>query len=263
MTNISEQIQLKNLQKVFRTTAEKSGVSFDFLLKTAARESGLQSSAKAKTSSAVGLFQFVEQTWLAMVAKHGASHGLAKEASGIEQDENGRFTVNNQATRNQILGLRHDPAISTDLAAELTIENKNFLQNKLGRAPSNAELYIAHFMGAGQAGSMITAASNTPNSAANLLFPVEAKSNPSIFMGKNGTARTVLQVVTELQRLHSDEAVELPVAVGNSNSFAPITTAWPLAGGMVRAPLLQLSPTLIHLLAELSAPEVHKQNDKK
>ncbi len=48
-----------------------TGVSFDYLAKTAERESNFNPSAKASTSSATGMFQFLEQTWLGMVKQEG------------------------------------------------------------------------------------------------------------------------------------------------------------------------------------------------
>ncbi|MFZ1990358.1 MAG: transglycosylase SLT domain-containing protein, partial [Alphaproteobacteria bacterium] len=55
------------LAKASRAT----GVDFSYLLNTAKRESSLNPDAKSKTSSATGLFQFVEQTWLQALKAHG------------------------------------------------------------------------------------------------------------------------------------------------------------------------------------------------
>jgi hypothetical protein len=50
----------------------------------ASAESGLDAGAKAKTSTATGLFQFTEGTWLSMVREHGAKYGRSpgREAGG-------------------------------------------------------------------------------------------------------------------------------------------------------------------------------------
>ena len=48
-----------------RQAAQATGTSFQYLLATAQVESGLNPQAGASTSSARGLFQFIEQTWLA------------------------------------------------------------------------------------------------------------------------------------------------------------------------------------------------------
>src|SRR6476646_11882530 len=47
-----------------RDAARVTGAGFEYLLNTALRESNLNPSAKAKSSSATGLFQFIDQTWL-------------------------------------------------------------------------------------------------------------------------------------------------------------------------------------------------------
>jgi len=50
-----------------KEAAEKTGAGFDYLLRTARRESSLQPAAQASTSSARGLYQFIDSTWLTMV----------------------------------------------------------------------------------------------------------------------------------------------------------------------------------------------------
>ena len=89
-----------------RDGAERSGAGFDYLLKTAQRESALDPDAKAKTSSATGLFQFIEQTWLSMVKQEGPKQGLSDYANAISADESGRLSVPDAATREKILQLQ-------------------------------------------------------------------------------------------------------------------------------------------------------------
>ena len=55
------------VEAAIRRASNATGVDADFLLKTARRESALNPSAKARTSSAAGLVQFIEQTWLGSV----------------------------------------------------------------------------------------------------------------------------------------------------------------------------------------------------
>jgi soluble lytic murein transglycosylase-like protein len=58
------------VETAIRRASNAVGVDFDFLMKTARRESAMNPSAKARTSSAAGLFQFIEQTWLSTVKQH-------------------------------------------------------------------------------------------------------------------------------------------------------------------------------------------------
>src|SRR5690242_8119865 len=68
-----------------KQAAETTGTSFEYLLTTAQIESGLNSAAAAASSTASGLYQFIDQTWLAMVKSVGPSLGLSNYAQAIVQ----------------------------------------------------------------------------------------------------------------------------------------------------------------------------------
>ena len=68
------------VEAAIQRASNATGVDFGFLMGAARRESGYNPSAKAKTSSATGLFQFVDQTWLATLKRHGAKYGYARYA---------------------------------------------------------------------------------------------------------------------------------------------------------------------------------------
>src|SRR5262245_52873807 len=72
-----------------RSASRTTGATFDYLLRTAVRESSLDPAASAKTSSARGLYQFIESTWLATVKEEGPKYGLAGYAASIEQGSGG------------------------------------------------------------------------------------------------------------------------------------------------------------------------------
>jgi hypothetical protein len=156
-----------------RRAADATGVNFALLVETARRESALNPHARAGTSSATGLFQFIDSTWLDMVRRHGAQHGLGAEAAALQQGASAE-------TRRSILALRSDPELSARMAGELTRENAETLQARLGRAPTGGELYAAHVMGAGGALRLIEAAQQGAPSAA-ALFPREAAANRGLF----------------------------------------------------------------------------------
>jgi hypothetical protein len=176
--------------------AQASGASFDLLLATAERESSLNAAARAPTSSATGLFQFIESTWLTMVQRHGADHGLAAYAQAIET-RNGRPFVADAGLRQEILNLRYDPEVSARMAGELAQENAAFLENRLGRPPTAGELYAAHVMGPAGAARLIAAAGDgAPNAAA--IFPREAAANRWLFYTRDGNARSAAQLLARL-----------------------------------------------------------------
>jgi len=185
-----------------RQGAEKTGAGFDYLLKTAQRESSLEPGAKAKTSSATGLFQFIEQTWLSMVKQEGPKQGLSQYADAIS-DNGGRLSVSDPATRDKILQLRNDPQVSAVMAGALTQKNREQLASSLGRQPHSGELYMAHVLGARGASDLIRAAASDPSRVAARDFPEAAAANRSIFYDKAGGARSVREVYGVLAASHA------------------------------------------------------------
>src|ERR1700744_704670 len=175
--------------------ASATGTSFQYLLATAQVESGLNPQAGASTSSARGLFQFIDQTWLATMKQAGPSLGYGQYASAITKNAAGKYEVQDPAMRSEILKLRNDPTANAVMAGAFTQANAALLSDRLGRAPSEGELYIAHFLGAGGAGRLISAASADPNASAASYFPNAASANPSIFYDRStGGARSLAQV---------------------------------------------------------------------
>lgn len=178
--------------------AERTGMGFDYLMRTAQKESSLNPTAKASTSSATGLFQFIEQTWLQIVKADGAKHGLQRYADAIEA-KGGRFAVADPSMRNEILNLRNDPSTSAVLAGELSRRNGAVLAQSLGRQPTDGELYIAHVMGARGAAGLIREAATNPSRSAAGMYPDEAAANRGLFYDRNsGAARSVGQLYAVL-----------------------------------------------------------------
>jgi hypothetical protein len=187
--------------------ADKTGVGFDYLLKTAQRESALAPDAKARTSSATGLFQFIEQTWLSMMRQEGPKQGMANYAGAISEDGSGRLTVSDPALREKILQLRTDPQVATVMAGAFTQRNAEQLAQALGRQPQAGELYMAHVLGARGATDLIRTAANDPTRAAARDFPDAAAANRSIFYDKAGRARSAQEVYGLLAASHANTQV--------------------------------------------------------
>ncbi|MFT3726542.1 MAG: lytic transglycosylase domain-containing protein [Terricaulis sp.] len=169
-----------DVRAAIQRAADATGVDFSLLIQTAKRESSLNANARASTSSAVGAFQFISSTWLDMVRRHGAAHGLGKYAAALQ---NG--TADAQ-TRSDILALRTNPEIAARMAAELTRENATALESQIGRAPTAGELYAAHVLGSAGAAKLIQASANGADNAP-ALFPREAAANHGLFY-TNGRA---------------------------------------------------------------------------
>src|SRR5713226_8979229 len=110
-----------------RQAAQTSGISFEYLMTTAKIESNMNPSAQASTSSAKGLYQFIEQTWLGTLKGGGAAAGYGKYADAISQTSDGRYEVADPAMRNAIMQLRSDPAASAAMAGAFTRNNADHL----------------------------------------------------------------------------------------------------------------------------------------
>lgn len=193
--NASQQYAGSNpVAAAIQKASQATGVGFDYLINTAMRESSLNTQAQAKTSSAAGLFQFIEQTWLGAVKAYGDRHGLGNEAAAITKDKGGVYRVADSVTRDAILNLRFDATASAALAGELAGENKQLLERHLGRAASAADLYAAHFLGPSGAVKLLSAASNLK--AADIL-PAAAKSNAHVFY-EGSRAKSVGEVVSSI-----------------------------------------------------------------
>jgi hypothetical protein len=214
-----------------RQASAATGTSFNYLLATARVESGLNPQAGASTSSARGLFQFIDQTWLGTMKQSGAELGYGRYAAAISQTASGHYQVTDPEMRKEILALRNDPTANATMAGAFTRANADALSKKLGRAPSEGELYIAHFLGAGGAARLISLAASDPNAKATQYFSNAATANSSIFFDRStGAARTMAQVRNVLtarydvaRRGSSDPVQAASAAAFSSKAAAPDT----------------------------------------
>jgi hypothetical protein len=182
---------------------DKSDVDFDYLLQTAIRESSLNPSAKAGTSSATGLFQFLDSTWLMVMKQEGPRLGYQKYADAIKVDGDGDYYIADKKLKAEILKLREDPQVASDMAAAYTKSNGDYLYQRFGRMPSPGELYIAHFLGANGAAKFFDAGLANPDQSAAKLFPRQAGANPTIFYD-HGQPRSIKQVYQLLVAKHDN-----------------------------------------------------------
>jgi hypothetical protein len=197
----------KDVYNAIQKAAKATGVNFTYLMEKAAVESSFDPNAKARTSSATGLFQFIESTWLKMVKEHGPKYGLEKYADKIS--DNGR--VSDHKTRKAILNLRKDPEISAYMAAEFATDNYNVLKDRVGGHVGSTELYMAHFLGANGASAFLNAMKKSPNMAAADLFPDAARTNRTVFYdSRSGAPRSMKQVYAFF-----DKKFDAPAALGN------------------------------------------------
>lgn len=179
-----------------RAAAAATGADFRALFETARLESGFRPDARARTSSAAGLFQFLDSTWLAMLARHGSRHGIAPQS------------------RAEALALREDPQVAALMAGAFMAENGARLAAALGRAASATDLYLAHFLGPGGAVRFLKALADDPGAPGAALFPAAAKANRGIFFA-GGAARSLGEIHALLaRRLGLDSETDAPVGEG-------------------------------------------------
>jgi Transglycosylase SLT domain len=177
-----------------RQAAQLTGASFKYLLATAQVESNLNPNAQVATSSAKGLFQFIDQTWLSTLKEQGPALGYGPYADAIARTSTGEYAVTDPKMAKAVMNLRSDPNASAVMAAAFTKANGDKLAARLGRDPTEGELYIAHFLGSAGAGRLISIADSRPHTPAAAVFPNAAHSNPSIFYDRQGQARSASEV---------------------------------------------------------------------
>lgn len=189
-----------------RAAADTTGVPFEFLLAQASRESGFDPEAANARSTATGLFQFTQGTWLEMVKRHGAAHGLDNHAEAITRGKAG-WVVTDPEARREILELRRDPALSALMAAEYARDNSKVLKARLGRPVSPHDLTLAHLLGANGAARVLEAQASRPDEAAATALPKAARANPELF-SQPGTSepRSFAALHDDIRRRY-DEAV--------------------------------------------------------
>lgn len=165
VNNVGVNASKDDVKKVIEDAAKAVGVDPKLMLTVAQVESGLNPNASAGTSSAKGLFQFINSTWNETVSKYGKRHGIVNGTSPL------------------------DPKANALMAAEYIKNNLNSLKG-LVNDPGALEAYLAHFLGINGARAVLKADNATPASD---VLPDAAKSNYNIFYS-NGRPRTVGQV---------------------------------------------------------------------
>ena len=169
--------------------AQVTNVDPAYMMALADKESSLLPDNRASTSSAEGLFQFIESTWLEVLRRFGPKHGYTAEADSI-QIVQGRPIVSDPKQRQEVLSLRRDRCLCPLIAGEMITTHRETLAGKVVRDPSFAELYMAHFLGVQGASRFVELLSDKPSESAPEAFPRAAKANRSLFFEKKEAART-------------------------------------------------------------------------
>jgi len=246
-----------NVEQAIASAAQQTGVDFGFLIAQAQVESAMNPDARARTSSATGLYQFIDSTWLGTMQRHGGRFGLGDVASQIALTPGGTAQVADPAARAEILALRSDPQIASLMAAGLAEDNRAYLTPILGREPDHSELYLAHFLGAGGAGRFLSAMAVNPNQSAASLFSRPAAANRPVFFESDGSARSLAGVMNYLSGKLENARSEAPTSM--AGAIPQSYTAAALSRSGATAPygsgLGQLDPSPLPSPARLPAAD--------
>ena len=241
-----------------REASKRSGVDFSYLMRQASQESGFRSDARSGSSSAAGLFQFIERTWLQLVKEHGAKYGLGKLAAGVESGPGGP-QVASAELKQRILNLRFDPKLSSAMAAEFARANQDRLEQALGAPAGPTELYFAHFLGPAGAVKFLSGLRDDPSQTAAKILPSAAAANRAVFYDRaSGRALSVGEVYDRFAARMADDAAEKAAPKGEAATRTASVSDSPLTAGLpadVAASLQagrKLSPVTMAALASLN-----------
>lgn len=168
------------VSRAIRDAASKTSISWLTLKAIAAMESTFDPNARAKTSTASGLYQFIDSTWIHAVDEHASKHGYGYLAEAIGRDKKGRPVVEPRSRR-QIMQLRRDPNFAAAMGAEWLKAERDFLKERLGREPKDVEMYIMHLMGRRSGARFLELLEQSPNAMPHSHFEQAVAANPELF----------------------------------------------------------------------------------
>jgi hypothetical protein len=218
------------LVKMIVHAAYLTGVDPRLLMAIADKESSFIVRARASTSSATGLFQFIDATWLRAIRDYGRRFGLEREAAMIQAGESGLFIADEQE-RQRVLNMRNDPFLSTLLAASMLRAEQEKLAGRLGRPISEAEVYLVHFLGPAGAQRFLSVLAEKPKTPAARLLPQAARANRPIFFAASKRKPQSLSVAQVHEKIGSSLERRLvryrDLDFGPATAYAPVRSSEP------------------------------------
>ena len=150
------------------------------------------------------------------------------------------------------------------MGGAITRQNQAVLSHRIGRQPTEGELYVAHFFGPYTASKVINQTATNPTANAAAMYPAAARANHSIFYDKQGNARSIAGVYSELVRRYqvarASPTPGLPamaaaspenVVAANAPDIAGITSAYAdasAASANIGTAFAQSDPDVFHSL---------------
>lgn len=200
------------IKKIIVDNSKKAGMNPSIMLTMAAKESSMNPNAKAPTSSATGLYQFLNGTWKDVVNTYGGKYGL------------------NTSNANRL-----NPEHSTLMAAEYLKQNLAPIKKVKGGINAT-DAYLTHFLGPGGARKFL---SSNPSASSEMVVGAPAvNANKGIF-APNGTILSVgdaYKVIAKQLKKVSDQFGISGIVENTFNSAGGISNPTDgLAGGQVNA----------------------------
>lgn len=209
----------------------------DYLMAIAEKESSFDCDADSDTSTALGCFQYIEQSWLSVIRRHGADFGLGDVARKIV-DRKGRrgavyLDIDDKELKEEVLDLRRDPYLSAVLTASDLQEARRNIEARLDIVMGDESLYLPHFVGEDAARTVLAAQTKRPQTSAKRILPTAARYNRAMFHGKGGYPLSVDQFVRRVENVivsrsqkYSDVASDVRFAslvtrASNDNAVGP------------------------------------------
>ncbi len=190
-----------SLASVLNAAGDRSDVDFDYLLKTAERESSLNPQAKAASSSATGLFQFLDTTWLQVMKSEGAAPRLPGLCRRHHPERQRRLRHQGSQGPRRGAEAAREPDGRRRHGRRLHQEQWRLSQGKIRpHAEPRRALYRA-FPRAPGGREDVRRRAEKPDQVAAQLFPQAATANPTIFYD-HGRARTIREVYHALVAQH-------------------------------------------------------------
>jgi hypothetical protein len=177
----------RHLVPALGRAARATGVDPVLLVALAWQESRFDVRARNPRSSARGLMQFTEATWLEVVRDFGPRHGLSRRAAQLSTDrESGAISTRDPRHRRQILELRNEPRFAAVLAAERVSQARAGLEQALGRPVTSSDLYLVHLLGPSGARSFLEAMQKQPGRKASEVVSRESLArNRELFLARD------------------------------------------------------------------------------
>jgi hypothetical protein len=188
-----------SIEAVSRMPEATGGHDFATLLTQVAGETNFKPNMVNKVTGAAGPYQFIKSTWLALVHDHGEEMGVKPDlVRQIHVDPKGHMSVAQPRALQDLLALRHDPALATRMAGKYLDIAQGQLKHLLRREPSETELNLTYLLGPAGAAHLIKTAAAHPDMPVDAVVGEAATANPTLFRHSNGAIRTAAEAVAFL-----------------------------------------------------------------